>query len=136
MLRLLVLSLVFACALPAQMPRGQYAWWNSPVVQDLKLSDSQQRQIRLTVKEYRVRLLDIRARLEKAENDLEALFNQDPVDSPKANEAIDRLASTRSELTRALSQMSLKLRSLLNAQQWQQLQDYQARRPRRERLRK
>ncbi len=118
------------------MPRGQYAWWNSPVVQDLKLSDSQQRQIRLTVKEYRVRLLDIRSRLEKAENDLEALFNQDPVDSPKANEAIDRLASTRSELTRALSQMSLKLRSLLNAQQWQQLQDYQARRPRRERLRK
>jgi len=133
MLRSLVLGLVFACALPAQMPRGQYAWWNSPVVQDLKLSDAQRQQIRLTVKEYRVRLLDIRARMEKAENDLESLFNQDPVDSPKANEAIDRLASTRSELTRALSQMSLRLRSLLNAQQWQQLQDYQTRHPRRER---
>jgi Spy/CpxP family protein refolding chaperone len=121
--------------LPAQMPRGQYAWWNSPVVQDLKLSDSQRQQIRLTVKDYRVRLLDIRARMEKAESDLESLFNQDPVDAPKANEAIDRLASTRSELTRALSQMSLKLRSLLNSQQWQQLQDYQTRHPRRERLR-
>ena len=136
MLRYLVLCLVFVCALPAQMPRGQYAWWNSPVVQDLKLSDSQRRQIRLTVKDYRVRLLDIRARMEKAESDLESLFNQDPVDTPKANEAIDRLASTRSELTRALSQMSLKLRSLLNAQQWQQLQDYQTRHPRHERPRR
>jgi hypothetical protein len=29
--------------------------------------------------------------------------------------------------------MSLKLRSLLNAQQWQQLQDYQTSHPRRER---
>jgi Spy/CpxP family protein refolding chaperone len=131
MLRYLVLCLVFACALPAQMPRGQYAWWNSPVVQDLKLSDSQRREIRLTVKDYRVRLLDIRARMEKAESDLETLFNQDPVDTPKANEAIDRLASTRSELTRALSQMSLKLRSLLSVQQWQQLQDYQTSHPRR-----
>ena len=136
MLRSIVLCLVFACSLPAQMPRGQYAWWNSPVVQDLKLSDSQRRQIRLTVKDYRVRLLDIRERMEKAESDLESLFNQDPVDTPKANEAIDRLASTRSELTRALSQMSLKLRSLLNAQQWQQLQDYQTRHPRRERPRR
>ena len=134
MLRSLVLGLIFVCSLRAQMPRGQYAWWNSPVVQDLKLTDSQRQQIRLTVKDYRARLLDIRARLEKAENDLEALFNQDPVDTPKANEAIDRLASTRSELTRALSQMSLKLRSLLNTQQWQQLQDYQTRHPRHERV--
>jgi Spy/CpxP family protein refolding chaperone len=116
------LALVFASSASAQLPKGFYAWWGSPVVRDLNLSLEQKQQIRSTVKDYRPHLVELRAEVERAEGDLEYQFNQQPVDSRKANEAIDRLAAARSDLTRTLSQMSLKLRTVLTQQQWQELQ--------------
>jgi Spy/CpxP family protein refolding chaperone len=98
-------------------------WWDSPVVQDLNLTETQQSEIRATVKEYRDRVADIRKAIESADRDLEAVFNnENPVDQRKASEAIDRLAAARGDMTRALSQMSLKLRTVLTAEQWQELQ--------------
>jgi Spy/CpxP family protein refolding chaperone len=98
-------------------------WWDSPVVQDLNLTEAQQTEIRATVKEYRDRVVEIRKAIESADRDLEAVFNnENPVDQRKASEAIDRLASARGDLTRTLSQMSLKLRTVLTAEQWQELQ--------------
>jgi Spy/CpxP family protein refolding chaperone len=121
-LRLFAIVVLFAVAAPAQLPKGFYAWWGSPVVRDLNLSDEQKRQIRSTVKDYRPHLVELRAEVERAEGDLEYQFNQQPVDTRKANEAIDRLAAARSDLTRTLSQMSLKLRAVLTQRQWQELQ--------------
>jgi len=114
-------------ALVAQPARGLYpsfnsAWWDSPVAQNLHLTDAQTKQIRATVKEYRDRIVDLRATVEKAEGDLDDVFNENPVDQRKANDAIDRLATARGELTKNLSQMSLKLRSVLTTEQWQELQ--------------
>ena len=54
--------------------------------------------------------------------DLEAQFERDPVDQVRANQAIERLIAARSDLTRTLSQLSLKLRTLLSEQQWHELQ--------------
>ena len=123
-----VLPVVTHVALWAQGPRPfpserERPWWDSPVVQDLNLTDAQQNEIRATVKEYRDRVVDIRKAIESADRDLEAVFNnENPVDQRKASEAIDRLAGARGDLTRALSQMSLKLRTVLTAEQWQELQ--------------
>ncbi len=98
-------------------------WWDSPVVQDLNLTEAQQNEIRATVKEYRDRVVDIRKAIESADRDLEGVFNnENPVDQRKASEAIERLAGARGDMTRALSQMSLKLRTVLTAEQWQELQ--------------
>jgi hypothetical protein len=120
--RVAALAWLFAASAPAQLPKGFYAWWGSPVVHDLNLSDEQRRLIRSTVKDYRPHLMELRAEVERAEGDLEYQFNQQPVDPRKANEAIDRLAAARADLTRTLSQMSLKLRTVLSQQQWQELQ--------------
>ena len=49
-------------------------------------------------------------------------FNRNPVDPGKTNEAIERLVDARSDLTRTLTQLSLKLRLVLTEQQWQELQ--------------
>ncbi len=106
----------------AQLPKGTYAWWSSPVAQDLKLSDEQRKQIRQTIKQYRPRLLELRAEVERAETDLDREFNQPAVDSRRASETIDRFASARGDLTRTLSQMSLKLRTVLKPEQWDELQ--------------
>jgi len=122
MLRICALALLLSCTVFAQMPKGFYAWWAKPVVKNLNLSQSQKQQIHSTVQQFRVHLIDVRAEVAKAEIDLEEQFNRDPVDQQKANQAIERLIAARTDLTRTLSQMSLKLRMVLNEQQWRELQ--------------
>ena len=122
MLRLFVVAVMLAGSSFAQMPKGFYAWWASPMVKDLNLTPSQAQQIRSTVKQYRPRLIDVRAEVAKAEIDLEAQFSHDPVDQAKANASIERLITARGELTRLLSQLSLKLRTVLTEPQWVELQ--------------
>ncbi len=103
----------------AQMPPG--AWWNSPAFKEMNVSPQQMREIRMTVREYRPKLQELRAAVETADHNLQAEFNKDPLDNQKASAAIDQLTSARSELTRTLSQMGLKLRGVLTLQQWQDL---------------
>jgi Spy/CpxP family protein refolding chaperone len=87
------------------------------------LSEAQNTQIRAIVREYRTKLIDLRAAEDKAQGDLQDVFNDTPNDQRKANDAIDRLAGARADATKTLSQMSLRLRNVLTAEQWQQLRD-------------
>ena len=105
------------------MPKGIYAWWSRPqIARDLNLSPAQREQIRATVQQYRPHLLNVRAAVNQAEQALADQFNRNPVDPGKTNEAIERLVDARSDLTRTLTQLSLKLRLVLTEQQWQELQ--------------
>jgi Spy/CpxP family protein refolding chaperone len=123
MLRAFILGLVLSSALAAQMPKGIYAWWNRPeIARDLNLSPAQRQQIRATVQQYRPHLLNVRAAVNQAEEALAEQFNREPINAEKTNEAIERLVDARSDLTRTLSQLSLKLRLVLTEQQWQELQ--------------
>lgn len=123
MRRYLLLALLLSGSLFAQMPKSLYAWWSKPVIaKQLNLTNVQRQQIRSTVIQYRPRLIDIRAEVNKAEIDLQAQFDHDPVDQAQANQAIERLIAARTDLTRTLSQMSLKLRTVLTEQQWRDLQ--------------
>jgi len=123
MSRLILLAMLLGGSLFAQMPKGFYAWWSKPVItKQLNLTNVQRQQIRGTVMQYRPHLIDVRAEVNKAEIDLQAQFDQDPVDQAKANQAIERLIAARSDLTRTLTQLSLKLRTVLTEQQWRDLQ--------------
>jgi Spy/CpxP family protein refolding chaperone len=123
MRRSLIIALLFAASLSAQMPRGIYAWWSRPqIARDLNLTPAQREQIRGTVQQYRPHLLSVRLAVNQAEQALADQFNRNPVDAPKTNEAIERLVDARSDLTRTLTQLSLKLRMVLTEQQWQELQ--------------
>jgi Spy/CpxP family protein refolding chaperone len=123
MTRAIVLTLLAAGSLAAQMPKGIYAWWNRPEIRrDLELTQQQQKKIQATVKEFRGHLNDVRAAVERAEVELQTQFDQDPVDEGRTNQAIGRLIEARSDLTRTLSELSLKLRLVLTEKQWQQLQ--------------
>jgi Spy/CpxP family protein refolding chaperone len=128
MQRVILVLLIAAGSLCGQMPKGIYAWWGRPEIRrDLNLTPQQERQIQAAVKQFRPHLIDVRADVEKAEIELQTQFNRDPVDAARANQAIGRLIEARSDLTRTLSELSLKLRMVLSEQQWQQLQQ---RRPR------
>jgi Spy/CpxP family protein refolding chaperone len=122
-MRSFLLVLLLVSGLSAQMPRGIYAWWSKPqIARDLNLSPAQREQIRTTVQQFRPHLLNVRAAVNQAEQALADQFNRNPVDPGKTNEAIERLVDARSDLTRTLTQLSLKLRLVLTEQQWQQLQ--------------
>ena len=123
MLRLMLLVFGLSGALFAQMPKSLYPWWsNRIVVRQLNLSNAQVQQIRTVVSHFHPQLLEDRAMVLRAEQNLEDQFNHEPVDQGKTNQAIEQLIAARSGLTRSLSELSLKLRVLLTARQWQDLQ--------------
>lgn len=123
MLRSIVLVFVLSAASFAQMPKSLYPWWsNRVVVRQLNLTNAQVQQIRAVVSHYHPQLLEDRAKVLRAEQGLEDQFNHDPVDQNKTNDAIEKLIAARTGLTRSLSELSLKLRVLLTARQWQELQ--------------
>ena len=120
---LLLCVSISAGTLSAQMPRGFWAWWSRPqIARDLNLSQDQRQQIRATIRQYRPQLMSVRGEMNQAEQALTEEFNRSPVDPGKTNAAIERLANARSDLTRTISQLSLKLRLILTEQQWQELQ--------------
>lgn len=104
-------------------PSASFPWWNSPIVNTLNLSEAQLKQIHSVVDEHRERLKDLYTAVNKSESDLQAVYNEDPVDQRKGRQAVDALANARGDLTRELSEMSLELRTILTAQQWQDLQN-------------
>ncbi len=123
MLRSLVLALLLSASLLAQMPNSLYPWWgNKPVVKQLDLTPAQVREIRAAVTEAQPHLLEVRAKVLRAEQNLEDQFNSDPVDQGKASQALEQLIAARIDLTRSLTELSLKLRVLLTMQQWRELQ--------------
>jgi len=106
----------------AQPPRDFYPWWDSPVSREIGLSEDQRARIEQVVREYRSKLIDLRAAVEKAEADLGDALNEEKFDLKRASEAADRVVKSRSELTAAFSQMSVRLRGILTVQQWRDLQ--------------
>ena len=120
MKRLILLSVIAVAFAMAQAPEN-FPWWERPIAQNLNLSPEQQKQIQATVREYRDRLIEQRANVQKAEARLQDEMNEDQVNEARANDAIEKLLAARSEIARTFSQMSLKLRVVLTPQQWQNL---------------
>lgn len=119
---------IFLAVAPAraQVP-GMFPWWESPLAKELGLSDDQDSRIRAIAREFRPRLIQMRAQVETAEGDLRDEMNVEDVDAAKASEAIDRVVGARAALTREVSLMSLQMRMTLTSAQWQELQKRQPR---------
>ena len=118
---------ILACARERRPVRpdaeGIYAWWSRPeIARNLNLTPPQREQIRAIVQQFRPHLLNVRSEVNQAEQDLAEQFDRNPVNPAKTNEAIERLVDARSDLTRTLTQLSLKLRLVLTEQQWEELQ--------------
>ena len=101
--------------------RTNFQWWNNPIRKDLGLSPAQDDKIRQIVRSYRNRLLDARNEVQKAEGDLEDLFNDADVNPTAAEPVIERVATARANVNRVLLEMSVQLRSVLTPDQWREL---------------
>lgn len=126
MKNLMLWMLMLAAPLMAQMPRGAFNWWESPLTRDINLTEDQRKQIQEAIRGFRPKLIDLRASIEKAELETEDALDAETLDMKRANEAIERLAAARADMTRTMSQMSIKFRSILTTEQWKDLQKRRA----------
>ncbi len=133
---LLILLLTPGLAV-AQMPPGPPhppdlgKWWkNSEIVRELQLSEAQSNQIEQTFLEHRLKLIDLRAELEKQEARLQPLIEADQPDETKVSAQIDQVLAARGRLEKANAMMMLAIRRVLSVEQWKKLQAIQQQRER------
>lgn len=106
-------------------PRGR--WWTDPTLaKRLNLTDDQQKRMDALFQESRLKLIDLRATLEKQEVILRPLLEADQPNEGQVLAQIDKVAQARAELEKANARMLLGLRRVLTIDQWKQLQAIQA----------
>ena len=108
---------------------GLGAWWkNSEIVKEIGLTDSQAGQIEQTFVEHKLKLIDLRAELEKQEVQLQPLIDADQPDESQVSAQIDQVLAARGRLEKETTMMMLAIRRVLNVDQWKKLQAIQQQR--------
>jgi tetratricopeptide (TPR) repeat protein len=106
---------------------GLGAWWkNSEIVSKLQLSEEQVKKISQTFLDHRLKLIDLRADLDKQELRLQPLMDIDQPDAGKVGAQIDLITAARGRLEKENAMMMLAIRSELTVEQWKKLKSLQA----------
>jgi Spy/CpxP family protein refolding chaperone len=91
-------------------------------VKKLGLSEAQVGQIEQTFLAHRLRLVDLRADLEKQELGLQPLLDADRPDEGKVAAQLDLITAARGRLEKGHALMLLAVRRVLSTEQWKRLQ--------------
>ncbi|MBI1750705.1 MAG: periplasmic heavy metal sensor [Acidobacteria bacterium] len=98
-------------------------WWkNSDIVRELQLTEAQINQIEQTFLEHRLKLIDLRAEVERQETRLQPLIEADQPDESKVSAQIDLVLAARGKLEKANAMMMLAIRRVLSVEQWKKLE--------------
>jgi Spy/CpxP family protein refolding chaperone len=101
--------------------QGQF--WNNPnVVKQLTLTDDQRKAMDGILQDHKMRLIDLRANLQKAEVALGPLIKADTPDQHAIEAQIDKVVMARADLEKANARFLLDIRMKLTPDQWKQLQ--------------
>ncbi len=107
-------------------------WWNNPkVIEQLKLTDDQRKEMDQILLEHREKLIDMRAGVEKAELEMEPLMNADQPNEQGILAQIDKIAQARAELEKANARFLLAIRAKLTPDQFKELKSWREDRPER-----
>jgi Spy/CpxP family protein refolding chaperone len=117
----------------AMGPQGDHGrWWNNPkVIEALKLTDAQRKEMDATMLAHREKLVDLHANLQKAELEMEPMMGDDQPNEAKILAEIDKIAAARAELEKANARFLLGIRAKLTPDQWKALKQFQADRQKR-----
>jgi len=112
---------------PFEKAFGQHGigghWWNNPeMVEKLKLSEEQRKQMDEILLQHREKLIDLRGNVQKAELEMEPLMRDDQPNEAKILAQIDKVAQARAELEKANARFLLALRGKLTPEQWKVVQ--------------
>ncbi|MDE3105167.1 MAG: Spy/CpxP family protein refolding chaperone [Acidobacteriota bacterium] len=98
-------------------------WWKNPdLAQKIGLTADQQKKMEDIFQQNRIQLIHMHASLEEAQVTLEPLLSANPLDTPKVQAQLDKIADLRADLEKANTHMLLTLRSVLTPDQWTRLQ--------------
>jgi Spy/CpxP family protein refolding chaperone len=98
-------------------------WWTNPnTVRRLGLTEDQQKRLDQVYQQSRLKLIDLRAALEKEEALMEPMLAPDRPQEAAVFAQIDRIAEARAELEKANARMLFAFRMVLTPEQWRQLQ--------------
>ena len=101
---------------------GGGRWWNNPkVIERLKLTDDQRKEMDQILLEHREKLIDMRAGVEKAELEMEPLVGADQPNEQGILAQIDKIAQARAELEKANARFLLAIRAKLTPDQFKEL---------------
>ena len=107
---------------PLHAPGMNGKWWNNTeLAKKLNLTDQQVQQMEQIFQQYRLKLIDQRATVEKAEVTLQPMLEADRPDETQVLAQIDKVAQGRAELEKLNARMLLGIRQVLTADQWKQL---------------
>ena len=102
---------------------GGGQWWNRPnVVKQLTLTDDQRKAMDGILQSHKMKLIDLRANLQKAEVELGPMMKADTPDQKAIEAQIDKVVMARAELEKANARFLLDIRMQLKPDQWKQLQ--------------
>ena len=97
-------------------------WWrNQSYITALSLTPEQQKRMDDVVQQSRIKLIDVKASLDKEEAILEPLIQADRLDENKVALQLDKVADARAELEKANARMLLGIRQVLTIEQWTKL---------------
>lgn len=97
-------------------------WWNNPMLaQKLNISAAQKQKMDGIYEQYRLRLIDLNASLEKQQVLLEPMISADHPDHAKTLSQIDAVVNARAALEKENADMLFAIRETLTADQWQKL---------------
>jgi Spy/CpxP family protein refolding chaperone len=105
-------------------PSGRWGrWWDEPgLAQRIGITADQRQKMDDIFNSTRLKLIDLKASLEKEEVSMEPLVQADSPDENKVLAQIDRVAQARAELEKANTRMLFELRHQLTHEQWVKLQ--------------
>lgn len=114
--------------MPPMPPMGMGKWWkDSRVVQEIELTPAQINDLEKSFLDHRVKLIQLRAALEIAETQLEAMLEAHQPDQNKVSGQIDQVTQARGNLEKENAMMMLGVRRVLSVEQWKKLQELQRR---------
>jgi Spy/CpxP family protein refolding chaperone len=102
------------------VPGGR--WWTRPeMAQKLALSGDQTKKMNDIFQQFRLKLIDLNASVQKEETIMEPLLSAEQPEESRIVAQIDKVAQARAELEKANARMLLGIRRLLTPEQWDRL---------------
>ncbi len=105
-----------------KQPLGKW-WKNSEIVKEVGVTPQQVSTLEKIFLDHRLKLIDLRADLERQETQLEPLIEAEQPDENKVGAQIDLIAAARGRLEKANTLMNLAIRKTLSVEQWKKLQE-------------
>ena len=97
-------------------------WWRTPrYISMLSLTTDQQKRMDDVFQQFRIKLIDLTATLDKDEAILEPLLKADRLDEVRVGMQLDKVADARAELEKANGRMLMGIRQVLTPEQWTKL---------------